>query len=72
MNNNDFNPQNFVQVGTDKDGNPLYQSPEAALDLLSALADGNAERRNYSNVNRKSNVSAVFVAVQSEPGASPA
>lgn len=57
----------FVQVGTDANGQPLYQSVQAATDPLAILADEAAAKvSSSSGSGRRSNVKAVGYLVQSK------
>lgn len=60
---------NFVQTNTDKNGNHLYQSVEAATDPLANLSEAHAAARGHAGSGtRKSNVSAVFMEVRPGTG----
>lgn len=55
----------LIEVGKDKDGQPLYQTVEALTFPLSVIADDHARNSGDSISNhRGSNVSAVFIEVR--------
>lgn len=57
----------FVQVGTDSEGRPLFQSIEAVAFPTAALADEHSFGRPARPGTRKSNVGAIAVQIPARP-----